>query len=239
MSGNLHTKPANIDSLLNSSIIIVGGHFGSGKTNVAIGLASVLNKLGKSVALVDLDIVNPYFRAADSTELLEAEGIRCINPQFANTNVDVPSLKADIYSIFVSASKEKNFTAVIDVGGDNGAVALGRFAAHIKECGYTMLYVANKYRPLVASPKDALKDLREIEQYASGLKFSHIVNNSNLGCETDEGTIKDSISYTNELSALSQIPVVFTSVFRDRITESLKNNVDNIFPIPDSTKKYF
>ena len=65
-------------------ILIVCGHFGSGKTCVSVALALALKKSGKNVTLVDLDIVNPYFRAADAAELMKANGINCINPEFAN-----------------------------------------------------------------------------------------------------------------------------------------------------------
>ena len=81
----------------NKKITIVCGHYGSGKTNLAVNLAMALAKNNERVVLVDLDIVNPYFRAADSRAELEAMGVRCILPQFANTNVDVPSLPTQIH----------------------------------------------------------------------------------------------------------------------------------------------
>ncbi len=51
--------------LLNKHVILAG-HYGSGKTNIAVSMAYALRAEGKRVALCDVDIVNPYFRAADA-----------------------------------------------------------------------------------------------------------------------------------------------------------------------------
>ena len=95
-------------------ITIVCGHYGSGKTNLAVNLALSLAKAGEKTVLVDLDIVNPYFRAADNRRELEENGVRCVLPQFANTNVDLPSLPPQIHSVFVGNEK-----VIFDVGGDS------------------------------------------------------------------------------------------------------------------------
>ena len=111
-------------------IVIVTGHFGSGKTNVAVNLAARLAKAGKKVAIADLDIVNPYFRTADDTELLSELGVRCIIPEFANSNVDIPSIPSEINAVFEGTAQDD--VCILDVGGDDsGAVALGMFAERI------------------------------------------------------------------------------------------------------------
>jgi Mrp family chromosome partitioning ATPase len=56
-------------------ITIVTGHYGSGKTNLSVNLAINAAKEGKNVTIVDLDIVNPYFRTADFKQLFEENGI--------------------------------------------------------------------------------------------------------------------------------------------------------------------
>jgi hypothetical protein len=159
---------------------------------------------GKRVCIADLDIVNPYFRTADSREELESAGIRLISPQYANTNVDLPALPAEAYSLV----QDKESYAIMDIGGDDrGAYALGRFTPAIKdENNYRMAFVANCYRPLTRTPEDALEIMREIEA-ACGLQFTCIVNNSNLGPETDVQTVLDSLDYVQQLSALSGLPV--------------------------------
>ena len=220
-------------------IIIVCGHFGSGKTNVSVALALEFKKQGKNVTLIDIDTVNPYFRAADAKELMEKNGINCINPEFANTNVDVPSLTANIRSVFVS-SKEENNVAIFDVGGDNGAAALGQYKREFEECGYDMLCVVSKYRPLTENAEDTVAGIREIEYYAR-LKCTHIVNNSNIGEETTISDVEDSFDYCGEICRLSGLPEAFTSVVRSDFTDALAEKYPNkdFFLIDNTTKKLF
>ena len=220
-------------------IIIVCGHFGSGKTNVSVALALELKKQGKNVTLVDIDTVNPYFRAADAKELMEKNGIKCINPEFANTNVDVPSLLSDVRSVFVSANNENNI-AIFDVGGDNGAAALGQYKRDLENCGYDMLCVVSKYRPLTELPEDAVNGIREIEYYAR-LKCTHVINNSNIGSETTIEDIEASFEYSDEVCRLSGIPEAFTSVVKSDFTDELikKHTKKDFFVIENTTKKLF
>ena len=162
-------------------LYLFAGHYGSGKTNIAVNYALHLAGEGKPVCIADLDIVNPYFRTADSARELEEAGVKLIAPQFANTNVDLPALPAEAYRLVT----DTNTYGIMDIGGDDrGAFALGRYVpAILQENSYKMVYVANCYRPLTATPEDALEVMREIEA-ACSLKFTDIINNSNLGCET-------------------------------------------------------
>ena len=155
-------------------INIISGHYGSGKTNIALNLASLLKNQQENVAVADIDIVNPYFRTKDSEESLKEQGIRLICSPYANTNVDIPSLPQEIYSV----TDDKSLYSILDVGGDErGALALGRIAPAIKEeNNYQMLYVVNMYRPLTQDADSAIEVMREIE-YACGLEFTGIVSN--------------------------------------------------------------
>ncbi len=201
-------------------IIIIAGHYGAGKTNVSIALALKIKaeSPSKKIALIDLDTVNPYFRAADSVGRLREAGIRPIVPEFANTNVDIPTLPPEIASVFLSDE-----TAIFDVGGDDGATALGVFEADIKRIGYEMLYVTSMYRPLTETPEDALSVMREIEDF-SRLSFTGIVNNSNLGAETDADTVLSSLEYAEELGKLASLPVVYTSfTLEDKRLDCINN----------------
>ena len=153
-------------------ITLFAGHYGSGKTNIAVNYALLLAGGGRKTAIADLDIVNPYFRTKDSAAELEAAGIALVSPQFANTNVDLPALPAEAYRLV----QDKELYAVMDIGGDDrGAYALGRYTPFIlEENDYRMAFVANPYRPLTRTPEEALAVMREIEA-AGGLPFTALV----------------------------------------------------------------
>lgn len=208
------------------------GHYGSGKTNIAVAFAKKLRREGKKVKIADLDIVNPYFRTADSAKELEKMGIDLISPHFANTNVDLPAMPSEVYSLMQNT---KDF-AVLDIGGDDrGAYALGRYRDYIlEENNYEMVFVANFYRPLTRTPEDALEVMREIE-LASGIPFTAIVNNSNLGNETTAKDIEKTNILAEKLSLLSGLPIIFTAVKED-IASSVK--LDNVFAL-SLQEKYF
>ena len=189
-------------------LTLFAGHYGSGKTNIAVNYALKLASEGKKVCIGDLDIVNPYFRTKDSAKELEAAGIDLISPQFANSNVDLPALPAEAYRLVA----DKSVYSIMDIGGDDrGAYALGRYVPSIlEENNYRMVFVANCYRPLTRTPEDAMEVMAEIEA-ACGLKFTHIINNSNLGTETTVQTVLDSLAYIDTLSQLSGLPVFATT----------------------------
>ena len=188
----------------NKRLTLFAGHYGSGKTNIAVNYAIRLAREGKKVLIADLDIVNPYFRTKDSEAELTREGIELISPQFANSNVDLPALPAESYRLI----QDKSVFGIMDIGGDDrGAYALGRFVPSIKaEDDYRMAFVVNCYRPLTSTPEDALEIMREIEE-ACGLKFNCIVNNSNLGEETVPRVVLDSLEYIEKLCRISGLPL--------------------------------
>ena len=217
------------------NIIIVTGHFGAGKTNFAVNLAKYYASLKRGVTLVDLDIVNPYFRAADNRDELEALGVNCIIPEFANTNVDIPTLPPDIYSVFAGYETDSDRVSIFDIGGDNGAAALGMYADRIKNVGYDLLYCANCYRPLTESPEDALELLREVE-YLSRLAATGIVNTSNLGDETTPNNLIESLPYIEKLCELAKLPLI-CNVIERRLCDG--NIADNLFCIENATKKLY
>lgn len=208
------------------------GHYGSGKTNVAVNVAFELKKMYNNVAVADLDIVNPYFRAKDSTKEFEEKGIRLICSEYANTNVDIPALPADIYTITV----DKNMYTVLDIGGDDrGAYALGRIADDIKaENNFEMLMVINRYRPLTPDAKSTIEVMKEIE-VACKISFTGLVNNSNLGEQTTAQDVLDSIEYANEVSSISGLPVVMTTVDK-KLYNELEGSVKNLFPLTLQSK---
>ena len=218
--------------MLEKRLTLFAGHYGSGKTNIAVNYAMALARQGKKVCIGDLDIVNPYFRTKDSEKELQEAGVELISPRFANSNVDLPALPAEAYRLVA----DKNTYAVMDIGGDDrGAYALGRYVPAIKEeNNYRMVFVANCYRPLTRTPEEALEVMREIET-ACGLAFTHIVNNSNLGPETTPETFLASLDYIEKLKSLSGLPVFLHTAER-RVAEKL--SISPVFPL-QLQEKYF
>ena len=215
-------------------LTLFAGHYGSGKTNIAVNYALMLAKEGKQVVIGDLDIVNPYFRTTDSKQVLENAGVQLISPQFANTNVDLPALPAEAYRLV----EDKSIYGIMDIGGDDrGAYALGRYVPAIKaENDYRMIFVANCYRPLTRTAEDALEVMKEIES-ACGLAFTDIINNSNLGPETTPETVLDSLDYIKKLSKLSNLPI-FAHSAESAVAAELKNLPQPVIPL-QLQEKYF
>ncbi len=208
-------------------ITLFAGHYGSGKTNIAVNYALYLKSLGKNVVIADLDIVNPYFRTRDSLKELTEAGVKLISSEFASSNVDLPALPGEVYSILDNSGE----CAIMDIGGDDrGAYALGRYADSIKaENDYEMLFVFNKYRPLTPTAEDALDIMREIET-ACKIKFTGIVNNSNLGELTTADDVLLSVEETKKLSKISDLPIVMTAV-KSNLVNNLNGKVENLFPL--------
>lgn len=218
------------------NLIIVCGHFGAGKTNFAVNLAKAKAAEGKPTTLIDLDIVNPYFRAADNTEGLSALGINCVNPDFANTNVDIPSLPPSVMGAIEAQIRTPEQVTILDVGGDSGAIALGMYNRFFKEGEYDLLYVLNKYRPLTEDIPDAEFILREIE-WSGRLRATGIVNNSNLGVETTAEDILETDAWCRSFAEKSGLPLVCTCAM-----SSLKGSLDtldNVFYIENATRQMF
>ena len=215
-------------------LTLFAGHYGSGKTNIAVNYALALAKEGKAVCIADLDIVNPYFRTKDSAAVLEKAGVELISPQFANTNVDLPALPAEAYKLVT----DRSTYAIMDIGGDDrGAYALGRYVpAILEENNYRMVFVANCYRPLTRTPEEALEVMGEIEA-ACGLQFTDIINNSNLGSETTPDTVLSSVEYVNKLSRLSGLPV-FAHTAMQSVAEALNGKLSPVLPL-QLQEKYF
>ena len=189
------------------AITLFAGHYGSGKTNVALNYARRLRRGGDDVVVADLDIVNPYFRTKDSAAALADEGIGLVVSDYANSNVDFPALPKEIY-----------------------ALALGRYVGDIRAGGdYEMLAVLNASRPLTRTQQDAVEVLREIEA-ACRLPFTGLVNNTNLGPQTTPDVVLASLPYADAVSAATGLPIRFTSVAAP-LAAALEGKVENLLPL--------
>ena len=216
-------------------VTLFAGHYGSGKTNIAVNYARWLAQAGHPVTLADLDIVNPYFRAKDSEADLQAYGVHLISSPYANSNVDLPAIPQEMYAVV----DDKSHYAVLDIGGDDrGALALGRYAPGILEEGqYEMLLVINRYRPLSRDARDTLEIMREIEA-AGGIRFTAIVNNSNLGAETTAQTVLDSVDYAVEVARDTGLPIKMTTVDA-RLLPELEGKIPDLFGLQLQKRDFF
>ncbi|MBE6805126.1 MAG: hypothetical protein E7526_01180 [Ruminococcaceae bacterium] len=213
--------------MMDKRLYIICGHYGSGKTNVAVNLAFHFRKSQTKVAIADLDIVNPYFRTKDSADELAAADIGLICSEYAGSNVDIPALPQDMYAI----TDKLDTKYILDIGGDDrGALALGRIAPKIKEeNNYEMLLTVNRFRPLTRDTASVLEVIGEIEQ-AAKIRFTGIINNSNLGEETTADDVLSSVGYALDISKATGLPVVLTTV-DERLYDAVKDKIENVFPL--------
>lgn len=213
--------------MFDKRVTVFMGHYGSGKTFISVNYAIALAKMYKQVSIYDLDIVNPYFRTIDAQKMLAENGVELVVSPFAESNVDLPALNAKSYKMLDDLTRY----AVADIGGDDrGALALGRFYEKLmEENNYDALFVVNNCRPETRDIEGAVQIMKEIE-WCGKLKFTGIVNNANLGLETTEKTILRGVEFTNELSKVTGLPVKFTAIRRDLISDELKK-INNILPI--------
>lgn len=203
------------------------GNYGSGKTELALALALHQRRAsGGRVALVDLDIVNPYFRSAEQRELLEGEGIEVMMPSFALSAVDVPSLPAQIQAVFESPYDH----VVIDVGGDDtGAVALGRYAPYLSALRdqVVALYVVNPLRPFSGTVLDILELFALIESRAR-IRPDYLVNNANLQEETTAGDLLQAQELLTQVSQRLEVPIGLVTGY-ERFRDELPPDMQALF----------
>ncbi len=215
-------------------VTLLAGHYGSGKTNIAVNLAMALRQQYDRVLIADLDIVNPYFRTKDSADALARAGIRLICSDYANTNLDAPALPQELYAV----TDDRSYRAVMDIGGDDrGALALGRYApALLDEDDYELLFVANFYRPLTPDAPSAAEVMREIEA-ACGMRFTGIVHNSNLAADTTPDTVRVKHPEALRLAAQTGLPLRMTTVVRP-LVQPLTGELPDLFGLTLQAKYY-
>jgi len=196
-------------------INIFTGHFGSGKTEVAVNYALKLAEANFKTAIVDFDIINPYFRTADAKDELEKNNIHVILPMYANTNVDIPSIPPEIYSMF----QNKQYKVVLDVGGDDlGAKAVSRFKEEIVSDDYEMFFVINTKRIMTDTPEKIMEMIAIIEDGAN-IKVTKLINNSNLLEETTPEILLEGNKIIAEVSEKSGIPIAITAGMEEVVSE--------------------
>ncbi len=199
------------ENLPKARILVLVGNYGSGKTEISLNLALKLARRGEKVTLVDLDIVNPYFRSSERTELLEKEGVKVYAPSFAMTTVDVPSLPADIQAVFADKSRR----VIFDVGGDDtGAAALGQYKPYFDQDDVEVLFVVNAFRPL-SGDADSVCDLMLRVAGRSRLSPTAVINNANVAWETEESDLVRGEELLREVSTRMNLPIGYLCAKQD------------------------
>ena len=219
-------------SFCSHRISIVTGHYGTGKTEFAVNLALAMAAEGQRVMLADLDIVNPYFRSRERRDTLAQAGVQLISSSQACADADVPSLPAELLTIF----ENRDLRGILDIGGDPvGARVLARFRPKILAEDYQLIYVLNAHRPEVREAENAIAYLRGIEA-ATGLPCTGIVNNTHLCGETTAADIRKGAVLSAEVSRQTGIPVL-CHVAVERLANQLSDLPETVFPITIQMKK--
>lgn len=236
MSGNYEgsLRKGGGKNLLKDEIVIYTGSFGSGKTEISINHSIKAIENGGNVVIVDLDIVNPYFRSREMRDNLKDLGINVIAPPGKYAMADIPLISPEIKGII----QDINRLLIIDVGGDDvGAKSLATFYPVLKESGYEMNMVVNPFRPFTNNVSQIQAMLQEIE-VASRLKVNGLISNPNLGSETDLELIKKGHKIVKQVSEKVKLPIKYLVVeksfyknIRKNKVNDLINNNENIFPI--------
>ncbi len=210
-------------------ITIITGAFGSGKTEVAVNYTQLLKRAGHNVGLVDLDIVNPYFRSRELTDFLKAHGIEVVSTQPGLEMADLPALSPRIFAFL----QNEELRVVFDVGGyPVGAKTLGRFEPYFRAEAYDLWLVVNPYRPGYDDPEEISKLAQAIEA-ASRLRLTGIVDNANLGRETDRQSREEGSKVVEEAARMLNLPVVLkTYTAEELITPADRDRAaNNLFPL--------
>lgn len=208
-------------------INIFTGHYGSGKTEIALNFALRLKERHEKVVICDMDTVNPYFRTNDARSFLESRSIRVIAPDYACTNVDIPVLPGDILSIF----DDKETFAVLDIGGDDdGAVVLGQYFNYFKDEDFDMFFVLNLLRPLTQSIDDIKELARKIE-ISSRLKITGLIDNTNLSFLTESTHLEESIAEAERAAEALGVPLSYITGTRDALRRMPDGLKDRLFAL--------
>jgi hypothetical protein len=192
-------------------ITILTGHFGSGKTEIAINLALNEKKIHNKTAINDLDIINPYFRSRDVSDIFEQQDIELIAPANRLAASDLPIVSGEIYRVL----HDPRYRVIIDAGGDkDGAMALGQYYHEWQHLEPELLFVLNANRPYVSTLEGARYTIEQIEK-AARLKVTGIINNSNIGSETSMTDIQSGYELSLKLSDMLSIPLQYTTICVD------------------------
>ena len=209
------------------NIIVICGHYGVGKTNLCLNLA---REFSNKTTLVDLDLVNPYFRSSEYKSFCDANNIDLITPILANSTVDIPSISGQIEALVKEHVENPDAgLLLIDLGGDDqGSKVAGRFAKLLTPENSQVSYVLNFKRNLTSEIDQAFEIMQEI-QAASSLKIDSVINNTHLGDATDLGTIEAGLAKAKDFAHEYFLNLACTTAPKALLSALRKKHEDDTF----------
>jgi len=215
--------------VLDKRLVIITGHYGSGKTEFAVNYAVKMKNNYDNVSLADLDIVNPYFRSREKKTFLENIGINVLDSSINNNQtLDLPALPAGIMGSITNL----NMKAILDIGGDPvGARVLARFSEQIRKMDYDLFYVINGNRPETQTKEDVIRYLKDIEK-TSGLKVTGLINNTHLLKDTSISDVEFGHELSKEVSWEIDIPIRYESAIKNIADKIVNEEIKaKLFPL--------
>lgn len=209
------------DLLGKSRINIIIGEFGSGKTELAVNYSIGLAQNGHKIAVVDFDLVKPYFRTRESRALLEKSGVVVVAPEQHLAHSDLPIMPSNLFRVMY----DKECNVVIDVGGGDSAISLGQLNQQLNENGYQAHLVVNTLRPFTNTADDIVNMLQRIER-VSRLKVSGFICNTNLAQETTVDHVLNGLKTVESAAKSLELPINLVV-----IPEWLENKVSITYPL--------
>lgn len=208
-------------------IRIVTGHYGSGKTEFSLNYVTKLAKANKKAMLVDLDVVNLYFRSREKADMLNDMGIKLIGGSINASALDIPSISGEV----VTAFQDESYEAVLDIGGDPaGARTLGRYVEYLTEGNYDMFFVVNANRPETQTVDKAIEYMRKIEDTARA-KVTGIVNNTHMLKSTSIDDVLKGYQLAMKLAQETGLALRYNVLLKDLVSKLPQDLVGEIFPI--------
>jgi hypothetical protein len=215
--------------ILTAPIVVLVGHFGSGKSEIALNLAFGMRERGHDVSVVDLDVVKPYFRVRLARAELQAKGIHLIVPDDERFYADLPIILPQVRGALARTDNE-NARVIVDAGGDDqGARAFGAMADLVDPARAELLFVVNTRRPFAEDQAGLLGMLRDVQATAR-IPVTGLVANTHLMEETTPEIVRSGLAAARELSASTGIPVRFMAVLR-RLGDSVGDVDCPLLPI--------
>ena len=218
-------------------VFVLIGNYGSGKTELALNFAMRAAQRGERTELLDLDMVNTYFRLSERGKMVSMKEIRLVSPNFACSGIETLSLPAEVASAFAMDWD----TVIFDVGGDAvGSTALGRYHEDFMELepgSLEVLNVVNVRRPLAGTADRIIKLQQEMETH-SRLRITGMINNTNLAQVTTAAELRDGYEIIREASERTGVPVKYTSGRKELLDEFLAEGHDPQYigtPLPIET----